>query len=88
LGAENFVIRRPYVYAGAVSLLLAGVVAWALVAAAGAWLDSLITAAAQQYALPLAPSPLPIWSGFFFCLGAALVGALLASLAARMTVRR
>jgi len=84
LGADPSVMRRPYVYAGAMSLLLAALLAWWMVLAASAWLDPLIGTLAQQYALHWAPAPLPSWSGALFCLGGALLGAVLASLAARL----
>lgn len=88
LGADPSVMRRPYVYAGAMSLLLAAALAWWMVLAASAWLDPLIGALAQQYAVHWAPDPLPGWSGALFCLGGALLGAMLASLAARLGAGR
>ena len=88
LGADPSVMRRPYVYAGALSLLLAAVLAWSIVVVASAWLEPLLSAAAQQYALHWAPAAWPIWWGVVFCLGAAAFGALLASLAARLAPRR
>jgi len=88
LGADPSVMRRPYVYAGAMSLLLAAALAWSVVVAAGAWLEPLLSALAQQYALHWTSVALPIWPGILFCLGAALFGGLLASLAARIAVRQ
>ena len=88
LGADPPVMRRPYVYAGAMSLLLAAALAWWMVTAAGGWLEPLINSAAQQYALRWTPAALPIWAGALFCLGASLFGALLGSLAARAAIRR
>ncbi|HXW63855.1 MAG TPA: permease-like cell division protein FtsX [Burkholderiaceae bacterium] len=88
LGADPSIMRRPYVYAGAVSLLLAAALAWWMVVEASAWLEPLIGTAAQQYALRWAPAELPIWAGALFCLGAALLGALLGWLAARLAIGR
>ncbi|HXY22687.1 MAG TPA: permease-like cell division protein FtsX [Burkholderiaceae bacterium] len=88
LGADPSVMRRPYVYAGATSLLVAAALAWWMVAAASAWLDPMIGSAAQEYALRWAAQAPPIWVGALFCLGAALLGAVLGSLAARVAIRR
>ena len=88
LGADPPVMRRPYVYAGAMSLLVAAALAWWMVSAACAWLDPLISSAAQEYALRWAPQFPPVWVGALFCLGAALLGAVLGSLAARFAIRR
>lgn len=88
LGADHSVMRRPYVYAGAVSLFVAAALAWWMVAAASSWLEPLIGSAAQQFALRWAPEGLSIWAGALFCLGATLLGALLGSLAARLAIRR
>ncbi|HXY22128.1 MAG TPA: permease-like cell division protein FtsX [Burkholderiaceae bacterium] len=88
LGADPPVMRRPYVYAGAMSLLVAAALAWWMVSAACAWLDPLISSAAQEYALRWAPQSPPVWVGALFCLGAALLGAVLGSLAARFAIRR
>jgi len=87
LGAEPAIVRRPYVYAGAISLLLAAALGWLLVVAASSWLEPWVSAAALQFALPLAPALPLLWAGVAFCLGAALVGALVASAAARMAIR-
>jgi len=88
LGADPSVMQRPYVYAGALSLFVAAALAWWMVAAASAWLEPLIGAAAQDYALRWEPAVLPIWAGALFCVGAALLGALLAWLAAQVAIRR
>ncbi|SPE23578.1 putative Cell division protein FtsX [Burkholderiales bacterium] len=87
LGAEPAVMRRPYVYAGALSLLTAAALAWWVVAAASAWLEPAIAELARQYSLHWAPDPLPPWAGALCCLGSALVGAALASAAARLAAR-
>jgi cell division transport system permease protein len=88
LGAEPSIMRRPYVYAGAMSLFLAAALAWWVVEATSAWLEPLISSAAQQFALHWAPAALPIWAGVLFCLAAALLGAALSALAARVATRR
>jgi len=87
LGAEPAVLRRPYVYAGAMSLLAAAALAWWLVVTASAWLEPAIAEMAQQYALHWTPNPLPPWAGALACLGSALVGAVLASAGARRATR-
>jgi len=73
LGATEGFIRRPYYWFGTLQGLLGGAIAWAIVAAAAAWLRNPIGELAGLYRLDfaLAPPGLPE-SGLLLALAAAL----------------
>ncbi len=87
LGADPAALRRPYVYAGALTLLAAAGLALWITRAAGEPLDALMGELARQYGFHWSAQVLPPWAGAAFCLAFALLGALLASAAARVAVR-
>ncbi len=88
LGADPSSMRRPYVYAGAINLVVAAALAWWILISTAGWLEPAIANLAQQYSLHWAQNPLPQWSGAVFCLGMGLLGAVLASVSARLATRR
>jgi len=51
------------------------------------WLEPLLADLAQQYSLQWTPVALPPWAGIAACAIAALLGAVLASLSARVAMR-
>ncbi len=87
LGADPAALRRPYVYAGALTLLAAGALATWIAAAAGAPMAALMGELARQYGFHWSVQVLPPWAGAAFCLGLALLGGMLASVAARVALR-
>jgi len=86
LGADPAVVRRPYVYGGAIALLCVAALAWWLMVSASAWLDPLIADLARQYALHWSTDGLPAWYGPAFCAMAAVLGGLFASAAMRLAM--
>ncbi len=88
LGADASAMRRPYVYAGALSLVIAMALGWWMAATALAWLEPLIGEMARQYSIHWAPNPVPGWLGAAICAGAAIPGAALGSVVARWSMAR
>jgi cell division transport system permease protein len=88
LGADPAAIRRPYVYSGALALLIAAGLAWWIAASASAWFDPLVADLARQYAVHWSTDVLPPWAGPAFCAAGAVLGGLLASVFVRMAVRK
>lgn len=73
LGATEGFIRRPYYWFGMLQGLLGGAIAWAIVAAAAAWLKGPIGELAGLYRLDFALAPLAApESGLLLALAAAL----------------
>jgi cell division transport system permease protein len=87
LGADPAAMRRPYVYSGTLCLLLAAALAVWITAASAAGLDPPIADLAQQYGVHWSAEPIPYWYALVFCGAAAALGALLASLAIRLSIR-
>jgi len=88
LGADPAALRRPRVYAGALTLLVAAALASWLFLALDAWLAPDLQDLAQAYALAWPPNPLPPWSVPLACAIAALLGGLIAAIGARVALRR
>ncbi len=87
LGADPSAMRRPYIYTGAIGLLIAAGLAWWIAVAAATGLDPLLADLARQYALHWSAEPLPAGAGPAFCAAAGLVGAIAASIATRIAMR-
>ncbi len=87
LGADRAMVRRPYVYAGAIEMLAAAALAVWLTFALAARLDPLIADLARQYALHWSTDAVPAGYGAALCAAAALLGGLLASLWIRLAQR-
>ena len=88
LGADPAAIRRPYVYAGAISLALSALIAWVALDWVQTALEPFLAALAQQYALALPPRAVPPWAGAAFVALAGCTGAALASIATHLALRR
>jgi cell division transport system permease protein len=88
LGAEPAAIRRPFVYSGALALLIAAGLAWWIAASAAAWFDPLVADLARQYALHWSTDVLPPWSGPAFCGAAGVLGAWIGSVSIRLAIAR
>lgn len=87
LGAEPAAVRRPYIYGGALSLLLAAALAVWITAGVAAGLDPLVADLALQFGLHWSAEAIPGWYAIAFCTAAALLGAALASVAVRVAIR-
>ena len=88
LGMEPAALRRPYVYAGAISMALAGALAAAIVLWAGARLAPVFAELATEYSLRWTDAPAPLAFAWLLCPAGGLLGAALASLATRSALRR
>ncbi len=88
LGMEPAALRRPYVYAGAISMALAGALAAAIVLWVGAWLAPVFVELATEYSLRWVDAPAPLASAWLLCPAGGLLGAAGASLATRAALRR
>ena len=88
LGADPATMRRPYVYGGAATLGLAAACAWWTVTWTFGWIDPVLADLAREFSLHWSGNPLRAWWGAPFCLAAALLGAILASLHLRTVVAR
>lgn len=87
LGADAAAVRRPYVYAGALRLLLAAAIAWWLAQAVVSWVAPDLDAVARAYGVALDPAAWPGWAAPAFCAGGALLGAVIASVETRLALR-
>lgn len=87
LGADRAMVRRPYVYGGAIALGVAAALAWWLTLAIAAWFDPLIADLAHQYAFHWSTDVVPAGYGAGFCALTAIAGGVLTSLAVRQAQR-
>lgn len=87
LGAEPAAMRRPYVYTGALSLLIAAALAVWITIAVASGLDPLVADLAQQYGVHWSSEALPAWYGLAFCGATTVLGAAMASVAVRLRIR-
>lgn len=88
LGADPAALRRPAVYAGALTLLAAAALAAWLVSALDAWLTPDLQELARQYALAWPADRLSPWSVALACAAAAIAGGFIASVSARLALAR
>ncbi len=88
LGMEPAALRRPYVYAGAISMALAGAIAAAIVLWAGARLAPVFAELATEYSLRWTDAPAPLPFAWLLCPAGGMLGAGVASLAIRSALRR
>jgi cell division transport system permease protein len=88
LGADPAVVRRPYVYSGALYFLLGAAGAWGSLAGAAHWLAPALGDLAQKYSLAWSMDPPALGTGLAFCFFAACFGAMIASGAAYLAGRR
>jgi len=87
LGAEPAAVRRPYVYSGALSCLMAAALAVWIAAVVAAGLDPLIADLALQFGVHWSAEAPPGWWAIAFCAAATALGAALASAAIRVAIR-
>lgn len=85
-GTDSFV-RRPFLYIGVLYGLLAGVLAWLLLIAGLAWLDSAVQAVARLYQSDFALAGVPLEDGLTLVGGAMLLGLVGAWLAVGRHIR-
>lgn len=88
LGAPPRAIRRPFVYAAALDLGVAGGLAAALAGFTAGWLEPFASTLAQQFGFAWAAPPFPLAALYLLSPAAALAGALIASIAARRAFAR
>src|SRR5690606_21026510 len=73
-GGTDAVVRRPFLYLGMLYGLLAGVLAWLLLAAGLAWLNGTVRDLAALYQSDFALSGMPWQDGLVLLGGAILLG--------------
>src|SRR5690606_33293313 len=74
VGGTDAFIRRPFLYLGVLYGLLAGILAWLLLAAGLAWLNVTVRQVAALYQSDFALSGMPLSDGVVLLAGAMLLG--------------
>jgi cell division transport system permease protein len=88
LGADPAVVRRPYVYCGALYFLLGAAAAWGILAGFAHWFGPTLAELAQNYSLTWSMDSPAALTGLAFCFFSACFGAMFASGAAFFSMRR
>ncbi|MFA5679667.1 MAG: FtsX-like permease family protein, partial [Pseudomonas sp.] len=74
VGGTDAFVRRPFLYLGVLYGLLAGLIAWLLLAAGLAWLNVTVRQVAALYQSDFALSGMPLSDGLVLLAGAMLLG--------------
>ena len=87
VGGTDAFVRRPFLYIGMVYGLVAGILAWLLVAGGMAWLNTTVRQVAALYESGFELLPMPAGDGLLLIAGAVLLGLLGAWLAVGRHIR-